>query len=54
LVQLARKLPEPFSDVLTVLLRYNLIWNSLFDDICTLVFIVGFVITISPFLSYFA
>ncbi|CAG8745699.1 3740_t:CDS:2, partial [Funneliformis caledonium] len=31
--QFARKLPAPFSDVLTVLLRYNLIWNSLWEDI---------------------
>ncbi|RIA99486.1 hypothetical protein C1645_746928, partial [Glomus cerebriforme] len=53
LVQFARRLPAPFSDVLTVLLRYNLIWNSLWEDICILVFIVGFSITISPFLSYF-
>ncbi|CAB4377668.1 unnamed protein product [Rhizophagus irregularis] len=53
LVQFARKLPAPFSDVLTVLLRYNLIWNSLWEDICILVFTVGFTIMIAPFVSYF-
>ncbi|CAI2169299.1 11879_t:CDS:2 [Funneliformis geosporum] len=52
--QFASKLPAPFSDVLTVLLRYNLIWNSLLEDICILVFIVGFTITMAPFISYFA
>ncbi|CAG8565632.1 4167_t:CDS:2 [Cetraspora pellucida] len=33
---IAANLPPPLSDVLTVLLRYNLIWNSLWEDICML------------------
>ncbi|CAG8495639.1 4573_t:CDS:2 [Racocetra fulgida] len=46
---IAANLPPPLSDVLTVLLRYNLIWNSLWEDVCVLVFVVGFYVMISPF-----
>ncbi|CAG8715298.1 33496_t:CDS:2 [Gigaspora margarita] len=35
---LAANLPPPLSDALTILLRYNLIWNSLWEDICILGF----------------
>ncbi|CAG8479274.1 33452_t:CDS:2, partial [Racocetra persica] len=50
---IAANLPPPLSDVLTVLLRYNLIWNSLWEDVCVLVFVVGFYVMISPVLSIF-
>ncbi|RIB20492.1 hypothetical protein C2G38_2141138 [Gigaspora rosea] len=50
---IAANLPPPLSDALTILLRYNLIWNSLWEDICVLGFVVGFYIMISPILSTF-
>ncbi|CAJ0753715.1 15972_t:CDS:2 [Entrophospora sp. SA101] len=50
---LAANLPEPFPDIIKILLKHRLIWNSLWEDICVLIFIVGLVIAISPILSYF-
>ncbi|CAG8435515.1 5754_t:CDS:2 [Diversispora eburnea] len=49
---LAARLPSPFSDVLVVFLRYNLIWKCLLEDACVLVFIIGSTIMISPIISY--
>ncbi|CAG8610756.1 10660_t:CDS:2 [Dentiscutata erythropus] len=31
---IAASLPPPLSDALTLLMRYNLIWNSLWEDVC--------------------
>ncbi|RHZ76043.1 hypothetical protein Glove_208g39 [Diversispora epigaea] len=50
---LATRLPSPFSDILVVFLRYNLIWKCLLEDACVLVFIIGFSIMTSPIISYF-
>nr|CAG8468031.1 10278_t:CDS:2 [Entrophospora candida] len=50
---LAANLPAPFPDIIKILIRYRLIWNSLWEDVCVLVFVVGFFITISPILTYF-
>ncbi|KAG9292703.1 hypothetical protein G9A89_008291 [Geosiphon pyriformis] len=36
--KLVSRLPSPFSEVLIVLMRYRLIWNSLWEDITVLVF----------------
>ncbi|CAJ0837005.1 9871_t:CDS:2 [Entrophospora sp. SA101] len=50
---LAANLPAPFPDIIKILIRYRLIWNSLWEDVCVLVFVVGFFITLSPILTYF-
>ncbi|CAG8590875.1 9847_t:CDS:1, partial [Paraglomus occultum] len=38
---LATRLPRPILDVATVLVRYKLIWDCIWTDICVLVFLVG-------------
>lgn len=41
IIQLATQLPPPFGNVVTIFLRYRLIWTCLVQDICVLVFIIG-------------
>ncbi|CAG8654160.1 448_t:CDS:2, partial [Dentiscutata heterogama] len=43
---IAASLPPPFSDALTLLMRYNLIWNSLWEDICVLAFVLCSVVSV--------
>ncbi|KAI8381029.1 uncharacterized protein BYT42DRAFT_530656 [Radiomyces spectabilis] len=38
---LAAQLPSPFGNIVTVALRYRLIWSCLVQDCCILVFIIG-------------
>ena len=38
---LATQLPHPFGNIITIFLRYRLIWTCLSQDICILVFIIG-------------
>ncbi|KAF7732302.1 hypothetical protein EC973_005198 [Apophysomyces ossiformis] len=38
---LAMQLPPPFSNIITVILRYRLIWSCLVQDCCILVFVIG-------------
>ncbi|KAL9548948.1 hypothetical protein MBANPS3_005440 [Mucor bainieri] len=38
---LATQLPHPFGSIITIFLRYRLIWTCLSQDICILVFIIG-------------
>jgi hypothetical protein len=38
---LATQLPSPFGNIVTIFLRYRLIWTCLVQDICILVFIIG-------------
>ncbi|CAO3631651.1 unnamed protein product [Cunninghamella blakesleeana] len=39
---IATQLPPPFNNIVTVFLRYRLIWSCLVQDCCVLVFIIGF------------
>lgn len=41
LAQLATQLPHPFGNIVTICLRYRLIWSCLSQDICILVFVIG-------------
>ncbi|CEP07366.1 hypothetical protein [Parasitella parasitica] len=41
IASLATQLPHPFGTIITVFLRYRLIWTCLSQDICILVFIIG-------------
>ncbi|KAI7903003.1 uncharacterized protein BX663DRAFT_509166 [Cokeromyces recurvatus] len=41
LIQLATQLPHPFGQLVTIFLRYRLIWSCFIQDICILVFIIG-------------
>ncbi|EPB82101.1 hypothetical protein HMPREF1544_11183 [Mucor circinelloides 1006PhL] len=38
---LATQLPHPLGSIITIFLRYRLIWTCLSQDICILVFIIG-------------
>ncbi|KAG0174978.1 hypothetical protein DFQ30_001453 [Apophysomyces sp. BC1015] len=38
---IAAQLPPPFSIIITVILRYRLIWSCLVQDCCILVFVIG-------------
>ncbi|KAI9478524.1 MAG: hypothetical protein EXX96DRAFT_571250 [Benjaminiella poitrasii] len=40
-LQLATQLPHPFGQIVTIVLRYRLIWSCLVQDICILIFIIG-------------
>ncbi|KAI8089259.1 uncharacterized protein BX664DRAFT_263269 [Halteromyces radiatus] len=46
---LATQLPPPLNNIITVFLRYRLIWSCLVQDCCILVFIIGFAQVISAF-----
>lgn len=41
LASLATQLPPPFGNIVTICLRYRLIWSCLSQDICILVFVIG-------------
>lgn len=41
LATIATQLPHPFGNIITIFLRYRLIWSCLVQDICILVFIIG-------------
>ncbi|KAI8646964.1 hypothetical protein BD408DRAFT_409511 [Parasitella parasitica] len=41
IASLATQLPHPFGNIITIFLRYRLIWTCLSQDICILVFIIG-------------
>ncbi|CAO3630124.1 unnamed protein product [Cunninghamella echinulata] len=47
---IATQLPSPFNNIITVLLRYRLIWSCLVQDCCVLVFIIGFAQVVSALL----
>lgn len=48
---LATQLPPPFGNMVTIFLRYRLIWSCLVQDICILVFIIGLAQVVSHILS---
>lgn len=41
LATIATQLPYPFGNIVTIFLRYRLIWTCLVQDISVLVFIIG-------------
>ncbi|KAG2210539.1 hypothetical protein INT47_002481 [Mucor saturninus] len=41
IASMATQLPYPFGNIVTIFLRYRLIWSCLVQDICVLVFIIG-------------
>ncbi|CAG8619133.1 283_t:CDS:2 [Ambispora leptoticha] len=45
-------LPYPLPQVITILMRYRLIWNNFWEDLCTMVFVFGITITFSSFFAY--
>ncbi|KAI8329832.1 hypothetical protein BC941DRAFT_442016 [Chlamydoabsidia padenii] len=47
---IATQLPFPLNTMITVLLRYRLIWSCLVQDCCILVFVVGFAQVLSALL----
>jgi hypothetical protein len=49
--QLATQLPNPFGNIVTIFLRYRLIWTCLVQDICVLVFIIGLSQVVANILS---
>ncbi|KAF9432571.1 hypothetical protein BGZ76_010604 [Entomortierella beljakovae] len=51
LATIAGFLPPPFSDAIRVFMRYRLIWSSLVNDLCVVVFIVGLTIAFSHMFS---
>ncbi|CAO3593138.1 unnamed protein product [Absidia cylindrospora] len=47
---LATQLPPPLNNIVTIFLRYRLIWSCLVQDCCVLVFVIGFAQVLSAVL----
>jgi hypothetical protein len=50
LATFAAQLPNPFGNIITIFLRYRLIWTCLVQDCSILIFIIGLSQVVSTFL----